>query len=240
MTRPPSNARQPSAMGVRSSHWLDRLAQRTADSGPSRAPAGVLSTEARPDRSAIAVASPDRTSHGHLSRRSILKSGLLRRAPLTLPLEYINPAQATAAGCAGPCIATAIKSYNAAEKLAVSFTLTGGNTLEGLNGAVLAASIRADADLQLAADFTRCNAPNCGKPKPGACGSYPQDCSHYAPLTLCCQCPGGTVAAGCIDSQATCDQSCARAPRARPAVSTFMGCAERAHTGGRTGSQYSA
>jgi hypothetical protein len=140
-----------------------------------------------------------------------LKSGLLAAGVLTLPLEYINAAQATAASCAGPCIATAIKNYNAAEKLAVSFTLTGGDTLEGLNGAVLAASIRADADLQLAADFTRCSAPNCGKPKPkpGACGPYPQSCSHYAPLTLCCQCPGGTVAAGCIDSQASCDQSCA-------------------------------
>ena len=188
MTRPTPT--QPTAItpGAQSAYWFDRLAHHAASADAHdqavRAPGAQ-----NPDRSPVTVASAGQSRHNHLSRRSILQKGLLA-VGLTLPLRLIEPARASAASCVGACTAKAVKNYVAAEKLAASFPHSNhpnNTTLETLNGTLIAADIRADADLALASEYQKCYEPNCGKTGAKACGP----CKAGAPGYHCCLCVPG-------------------------------------------------
>jgi hypothetical protein len=151
VTRPTPTQRAPITPGAQSAHWFDRLAHHSASADADHQPVPGPSAQ-QPDRSRVTVASAGQWPHNHLSRRSILQKGLLA-VGLTLPLRLIKPAQASAASCVGACTAKAVKNYKAAEKLAASLPQSNhpsSTTLETLNGTLLAADIRADADLALA------------------------------------------------------------------------------------------
>jgi hypothetical protein len=177
VTRPTRPSRPVSA------DWLDRLAHRAA-----RADADVTSLPSGERIPSAGGATGHLTSapHDHLSRRSILQKGLLA-AGLTVPLRLIAAAPARAAGCVQACTARAVKNYKASEKLAASLPQSNhpqSTTLEALNGTLLAASIRADADAELVSALRKCDEPNCGKGSAKACGP----CKAGAPGFHCCLC----------------------------------------------------
>ena len=188
MTRPTPTQPAPITPGAQSAHGFDRLAHHAASGDANHQP--VRGPSARqPDRSPVTVAAAGQSLHNRLSRRSILQKGLLA-VGLALPLRLIKPARASAASCVAACTAKAVKNYMAAEKLAASFPQSNhplSTTLETLNGTLLAADIRADADLALASDYQKCSEPNCGKTGATACGP----CKAGAPGFHCCLCVPG-------------------------------------------------
>ena len=163
--------------GAGSTHWFDRLAHH----------AGATRAEERLARTLAAGGPP---TGNDLSRRSIMQKGLLA-AGLILPLRLIEPANASAAGCVGPCVATATKNYKAAEKLAASFpqsTHPNSTTLEALNGTIIAAGIRADANDAFSSAYETCHQPDCGRGSK-TCGSC--KVAGPAPGFHCCLCVAG-------------------------------------------------
>jgi hypothetical protein len=188
VTRPTPTQPPPITPGAQRAHWFDRLAHHAASADANQQLLPGPSAQ-QPDRSPVTVAAAGQSPHNHLSRRSILQKGLLA-VGLTLPLRLIKPAQASAASCVGACTAKAVKNYEAAEKLAASFPQSNhpnSTTLEALNGTLIAADIRADADLALASEYQKCSEPNCGKTGATACGP----CKAGAPGFHCCLCVPG-------------------------------------------------
>jgi hypothetical protein len=177
MQRPQPTHPTPTTSGAGSTHWFDRLARHAGATQANK-------------QLPLTVAAGGPPAGDDLSRRSIMQKGLLA-AGLILPLRFIEPANASAAGCVGPCVATATKNYKAAEKVAAGFpqsTHPHSTTLEALNGTIIAAGIRADANDAFLSAYAKCHQPDCGKGSK-TCGSC--KLSGPAPGFHCCQCVAG-------------------------------------------------
>jgi hypothetical protein len=164
-----------SAQPNKSAHWLDRLARRVASDKTGRPQRG---SHPGPKRSPLIEMSGHRSADTGISRRSVLRQGLVAASALVFPLRMIKPDRADAKDCVPACEAEAVKHFREAENTARGHLLTDGDSFRVLDGAVLAASIIAHADLDMVRNFQQCSQPNCGAPSFCATGEAHCTCSN--------------------------------------------------------------
>ena len=165
--------------------------------------------------------------NGQISRRRLLTRALSAGVVSILPLRLANPSAAQAEGyCAAQCLddvnAADLARLTTCAKTAFGVDLptmqdytsyVASKIKFGGLGAlvILTETARYDvctvaSEIRYHHDAGQCGTPNCGNPK-----KYPLRPGCESCTELCCFCPTGVVAAGCLPNGDTssCDQSCA-------------------------------